>query len=379
MVLHIDRIHKMKIAIDARPLSRPLTGIGRYTFNLVKNLVELGSDHIWYLYSDQPLTTCVPESPNVHIKTGNISSDIASTLFTQFVFSTWARRDNVDVFWSPRHHLPLLLPRKVKKIVTIHDIVWHRHPDTMPASRKWLERLFMPPSLAISDSIIAVSDFTKQELVDALNVQPDKVTTTPLAPTPLSDRQEDDDTSRDFKQPFYLFVGTLEPRKNLNNLLEAFSEFSLQHPDLTLVIAGKDGWGKESIKRLTQDLKIADKVNMPGFVSDKTLHSLYKNCSALLMPSLYEGFGLPAIEALYYAKPVIATPYSAITSSLSPLVINTVDNSAQDILQAMHLLTKMQDHSHSALNSYTWADCAAKTLGLLTGQKLDDAEPNKHH
>ena len=207
----------MIIAIDARPLSRPLTGIGRYTYNLIKHLVELDSRHIWHLYSDRPLTSHIPELPNVHIKTGNFKSDFVSTIFAQAIFPVWARKDNIDVFWSPRHHLPLLLPRKVKKIVTIHDIVWYRHPETMPTSRKWLERLLMPPSLAIADHIISVSDFTKLELSTALGIRADKVTVTPLAPTPLPVNKAGELLPGDIKKPFYLFVGTLEPRKNLGN------------------------------------------------------------------------------------------------------------------------------------------------------------------
>ncbi|RLA42365.1 MAG: hypothetical protein DRR06_14615 [Gammaproteobacteria bacterium] len=356
----------MIIAIDARPLSRPLTGIGRYTYNLIKQLVELDSRHVWHLYSDQPLAAHIPKLPNIHVKTGNVKSDIVSTLFAQAIFSVWARKDNIDVFWSPRHHLPLLLPRKVKKIVTIHDIVWYRHPETMPTSRKWLERLLMPPSLAASDHIIAVSDFTKHELSNALGIRADKVTVTTLAPTPLPTPKTSNFPPEHIKKPFYLFVGTLEPRKNLGNLLTAFSEFSLENPDINLVIAGKDGWGKVSVADISEDLGIRDKVAILGFVSDETLHTLYKNCSALLMPSIYEGFGLPAIEALYYCKPVIATTNSAITPALSPLVINTTDHSAQAILQAMNRLKKTPPQAAPGLNIHTWADCAALTMDVLT-------------
>jgi glycosyltransferase involved in cell wall biosynthesis len=363
-------ISKMKIAIDARPLSHPLTGIGRYTYNVLTCLFKLAPEHTWYLYTDRPLVSEVPTLPNIRIRTGNVGSNFISPLFAQVFFSKWARKDNIDTFWSPRHHLPLFLPRKVKKVVTIHDIVWCQHPETMTTSGKWLERLLMPPSLAIADRILSVSDFTKSELTSALAVNSNKITVTPLAPTPPTHINAPLPSIL-YQQTFFLFVGTLEPRKNLRNLLKAFAYYSSNNPKQILVIAGKDGWGNDSISKIASELNIIDKINVLGYVSEDTLHALYQNCSALLMPSVYEGFGLPAIEALYYSKPVIATSKSAISPALSPLVININDHSEQEILKAMKILNANKGneltHNHHIQN--TWEQCAEKTLNVLTNSK----------
>ena len=186
-ILHLVQYlnHNMKIAIDVRPLTSNLTGIGRYTQNILSELIDVSPEHEWFLYAHCPLTINLSEKPNVHVRTGNLSLDRTSTLFAQIFFPIWAYKDKIDIFWSPRHHLPILLPNKIKKIVTIHDIVWKRYPKTMTHLGWFLEYLLMPISVRSSDHILAVSEFTKNELVEVLNISPDKITVTPLAPTEL--------------------------------------------------------------------------------------------------------------------------------------------------------------------------------------------------
>jgi hypothetical protein len=153
----------VRIAVDARPLAHPHTGIGRYTESLLKRLVESG--HQWFLYSDRAITPRFPTDDRVQIRTGNTRPGSPLSLFySQLVFPRWARGDCVDLFWSPRHHLPLRLPMSVKGVVTVHDLVWKRFPETMQGKNKWLERGLMGPSLRKAAGIIAVSRFTASEI-----------------------------------------------------------------------------------------------------------------------------------------------------------------------------------------------------------------------
>ena len=123
----------MRIAVDARPLAHPFTGIGRYTESILKRLVQMG--HQWYLYSDRPLTPRFPIGDRVQLRVGKASPGSAMSLFySQLVFPRWARGDCVDLFWSPRHHLPLGLPARVAGVVTVHDLVWKRYPETRPST-----------------------------------------------------------------------------------------------------------------------------------------------------------------------------------------------------------------------------------------------------
>jgi glycosyltransferase involved in cell wall biosynthesis len=353
----------MRIAIDARPLTSELTGIGRYTYNILKQLIKIAPEHEWYLYAHRPLKYSLPDSGNIHIRTGQVKRNLASTFFAQLIFPVWSRLDKVDIFWSPRHHLPILLPQKTRKIVTIHDIVWKRHPETMTFSGRFIEKMLMPYALKHSDKIISVSSFTKNELVDAFGIAPERITVTRLAPTKYTGKPvplPKELTST----PYLLFVGTLEPRKNLVNILIAFKNFN-QNNNYLLVIVGGKGWGNISIMERIRELNLEESVIVYGYTKDNLLHTLYNNCTALLMPSLYEGFGLPAIEALQYGKIVISTKKSALPELNSPLVILTDDESSDSIIHAMTKIDKKNNTTTNENFNQTWNDAATTTKDIL--------------
>lgn len=302
----------MRVAIDARPLSHDLTGIGRYTLNIVKALIKNHKDIDWFLFSDRPLCMNFDKQPNLTIITGNCNKKFTSTFFSQYYYPIWCKNFNIDLFWSPRHHLPLglIFNKKIKKIVTIHDIVWKKHPKTMSKFGLVLEKLLFLPSIEISNKIISVSHFTKTELINNFNVEADKITVTNLQsflPAQKNNKLKKQPTTK-----YLLFVGTLEPRKNLHNLLIAFKTFVLHHSNYELKIVGKKGWGGINIQDIVNKLNITKNVKLEGFVTDEQLVKLYENCEILMMPSLYEGFGLPALEALSFNKKVIVNRLNAI-------------------------------------------------------------------
>ncbi|GLS26971.1 hypothetical protein GCM10007877_26900 [Marinibactrum halimedae] len=228
----------------------------------------------------------------------------------------------------------------------------------------------MPRSIKQSNQIIAVSEFTKAELMSELGIDPQKISVTLLAPSPIERSAPSKPKSLE-NQPFFLFVGTLEPRKNLKNLLLAFSNYLETDKSKQIVIAGKDGWGNISISQIAKKLNIEENVKILGYVTEEELHYLYQNCEALLMPSLYEGFGLPAIEALHYSKPVIATQNSAITQVLSPLVINTENESPEAIHFALKKLKNLEIKEGEAITLQTWQNCAKQTLDVINRISID--------
>ncbi|MBY6198496.1 glycosyltransferase family 4 protein [Vibrio hangzhouensis] len=302
----------MKIGIDARPLSHELTGIGRYTYNVLLNLIELYPDVEWFLYSDRPLLMEF-DYPNVRLRTGKSARSLTSTIFSQSIFPFWAIKDKLNTFWSPRHHLPLLLffMKNIHKVVTIHDIVWIRHPKTMSRFGLILEKLLFPMSVKIADTIITVSEFTKSELIGEFSSTYNKTYPIPLQSF-IKDLDIINKPPRPIEDSYILFVGTLEPRKNLENLLRAFRIVLKNNGDLKLVIVGKDGWGDTKISDLVKELGLEEYIIITGFVSDKELLSLYMHCDTLAMPSLYEGFGLPALEALSLKRKVVVSQKNAI-------------------------------------------------------------------
>ncbi|WNZ54759.1 glycosyltransferase [Microbulbifer sp. MKSA007] len=225
-----------RIALDARPLSESTTGIGRYTRALFDRMCE--SEHHWYLYSHKPLMGSFSSADNITVRCGSVRWGSLSSPFAQVVFPVWARLDRIDVFWSPRHHLPLFLPVRISKVVTIHDLVWQKFPQTMSRLGLQLERLLMPPSLRLADNVIAVSESTGEEILGSFSYCRDKVVVIPEAPFLKSP------CFRLRRGDYFLFVGTLEPRKNLQRLLEAYSQYTrIAKEALPLKLCGGKGWG----------------------------------------------------------------------------------------------------------------------------------------
>jgi glycosyltransferase involved in cell wall biosynthesis len=367
----------VRIAVDARVLANPLTGIGRYTYELLEQMISQG--HHWFLYSDRPLQVKLPSNPRVSVRHGRASARSVTGLYwSQWHYRRWARQDVVDLFWSPRHHLPLFLPRHISRVVTIHDLVWKKFPETMPLKSLWLERLLMGPSVRSSDRVICVSKFTASEVSRHYPMAIGKcqviyeaaANSIPYEPPPP-------------KMPagYLLFVGTLEPRKNLPRLLRAYARLVTGGSVPPLVLVGGKGWGDSSLMPLIEELQLQDKVVVRGYVSDAELQSLYMGARCLLMPSLYEGFGLPLVEAMRAGVPAISSSTSALPEVVGDAGLLVNPYSEPDIADAMLRMIK-DDGLHRQLAEkalqrsklFSWQRAARETLDLFK-QTLANHKP----
>ena len=359
----------MRIAVDARPLSVPIVGIGRYTLNLLEQMLFQDEDDTWYLYSDKPLIFEFGERKKVRVRTGRVKNRLMSLVWSQIVFSFWARKDRIDLFWSPRHHLPVLLPSEVKKVVSIHDLVWCYFPKTMMWQNRFLERLLMPISLKMADRIISVSKSTANDLTGNFRGIEHKINVIPEAAS-MMDNLDIDST---VDQPYLLFVGTLEPRKNLKRLLRAFRKvIDNGIREYALIIAGGQGWSRDSLESVVEDLSLEKSVKVLGYVEDKTLHSLYRNAYAVVLPSLYEGFGLPLLEAMQYGTPVISANVSSMPEIVGdagilvdPLSVEEISAAMIKLLSDRVLREKLSERSIEQASRYSWKDSAMKTHDLF--------------
>lgn len=353
----------MRIAVDARCLSDPLTGIGRYTFELLQRMVQLGGE--WFLYSHKPIIVA-NEFPEAVLRKGETRAQF-STPFAQSVFPRWARRDRIDVFWSPRHHLPLLLPRQTRKVLTIHDTVWALYPQTMRWTGRLLERSLMPASLSLADRIIAVSASTK---ADVGRLQPGAlVRTRVIHEGARSWLRRGTGTE---SAPYMLFIGTLEPRKNLLRLLEAYARYAGEGGSHKLIIAGGAGWGCLDLGGEIVRLGLEGRVEGRGFVPDDELGDLITAADFFVMPSLYEGFGLPVLEAMKAGVPVLTSAGSAMAevAGKAGLLVNPF--SVDEIVDGMRRLSsdKALRRSLAAAGReraalFTWDDAAQATWEVL--------------
>lgn len=356
----------MRIAIDARPLASPLTGIGRYTDSLVRRLIK--TDHEWFLYSDRPLTAELPETDNVIVRCGHARGGSPGSLrWAQWEYVRWAKQDGIDVFWSPRHHLPLLLPDRIKTVVTIHDLVWKRYPETMQRKNYWLERLLMAPSIRMADNIIAVSNFTASEISHFYHEASLKVTVVLEA---AEEPPVDCPLPEGIPEEFLLFVGTLEPRKNLKLLLEAYAEVCVQSPPL--VIVGGAGWGELHLDKLITDNGLEQKVISLGYISEPHLQGLYGNATALVMPSLYEGFGLPLLEAMRHGVPIVTSNTGSMVEISGPAAVlidptskESIATSMRQVVSDLQLRGKLSSAGLEQAAHFSWDTAAQSTLTIL--------------
>lgn len=356
----------MKIAVDARPLTSPLTGIGRYTHSLLRRLVK--TDHDWFLYSDRPLLVELPSEENVTIRHGGAKGGTPGSLrWAQWQYLKWAKEDQIEVFWSPRHHLPLFLPSEIKTVVTIHDLVWKRFPDTMQKKNYWLEKLLMGPSINKADHIIAVSNFTASEIEHFYSTHTKKLSVIYEA---AETSGKSGSLTPGIPENYYLFVGTLEPRKNLELLLNAYAQTEKIIP---LVIAGASGWGNVLLEELINKLELEDEVHILGYVSDDELNRLYSNSHALLMPSQYEGFGLPAVEAMNHGVPCIVSSGTALEEICQNAALVVSPFSKQELTDAItsigdpRIHSRLSIHAKARAQKFSWDSAMTETLAILCG------------
>ncbi|MEE4193530.1 MAG: glycosyltransferase family 1 protein [Halieaceae bacterium] len=370
----------MRIAVDARPLASPLTGIGRYTRAMLDAMVARG--HQWFLYSDRPLQVAIPSNPRLWARHGDaVGGTPGSLRWAQWQYPRWAVQDVVDLFWSPRHHLPLSLNRRIASVVTIHDLVWRQFPETMRPKNLWLERMLMGPSIRTADRVICVSRFTASEVS---RYYPSAVGKCQVVHEAAAENVALTRPAISLPENYLLFVGTLEPRKNLPRLLNAYASLQEDAAIPPLVIVGGEGWGNENLSGRIEALGLSGRVTLCGYVSDAELQAIYAGAHCLLMPSLYEGFGLPVLEAMQHGVPVIASSTSSLpeVAGDAGLLINpySVPELAAAIRQIVHdkeLHAELSKRAQDRAEHFSWQRAAEETLQLFE-ETLADHQPRAY-
>lgn len=365
---------QLHIGVDARPLSMPLTGIGQYTFQLLKILTQLG--HRWTLYSHKPLLVSFTNQENIQYRTGDKNSCMMGAVWSQTMLPYLISQDQLDVFWSPRHHLPLLGNKKLPMVLTIHDIVYKLFSETVKRGNYFLESQLLPRSVKRANQIITVSETSKQDLITHLHTPAEKIKViypglteqaeSALARTSL--------VSIGIEKPYILFLGTLEPRKNLSRLIEAYAQLpeNLRN-QYQLVLAGGHGWGDEDLPGLVTKLQLTGKVIMPGFISEQVRCTLLTHASLFTMPSLYEGFGSPVIEAMAAGIPVLTSSKGATAEVaqdagilVDPYDTDQIKSGIEHLFSDDILRQQLIQQGIKRAKNFTWQSTAEKTLAIIT-------------
>ena len=281
-------------------------------------------------------------------------------------------RNAVNVFWGHAHKLPLFRVKGVSYVVTIHDLVWKVCPQTMPSMRRLTERFFFPIAIRNADKIITVSQSTANDLVKYFPFCADKVRVVPLAST--FQVSINDQTLLRIDTQYILFVGTIEPRKNIHNMLRAYGSLPMElKQKYKFILVGNTGWGNIKLDELLVNLNLTSFVEWKSFVNDQELSALYQNAYCLLFPSFYEGFGLPIVEAQSFGVPVITSNVSSMPEVagdggllVDSCSIEGIKNALQELLSDTGLRDSLSQKAMINAQRFSWEKTVNATYDLFS-------------
>lgn len=320
----------MRIGINALCVGNR-SGTGRYTAQLLAALAELpeAAAHEFHvcLPEGSPLEATLADRPNFHLRPVRLEGPLGRFVradgplrrlwFERLHLVSWIVERRLDLFHGPAFVLPARCP--VPAVVTLHDLVFELFPETVPRTRRALYRREIPRSVRQARLVLCDSESTARDAREHLGIPAERLRTVHLGVEERFFQAPDAAVVRavrealDLPDRFWLTVGTLEPRKNIPGLLEAYARVSAERPDVPpLVIAGRQGWGLRDLRRIIARHGLAERVRLTGFVAEAHLPALYGLSELFIHASLYEGFGLPVLEAMAAGTPVIAGDHSSI-------------------------------------------------------------------
>jgi len=304
----------MRIGIDALPLTSPKSGVGHYTFELARALAGLDAStrfELLYPSSYPPLTS--PDAGDLpsNLKLERVRLGPLGRHWWSVGLPRHLRRHGFTLFHGTNYDVPLWRP--CASVLTVHDLSLLLHPDTHRRRSVWRARR-LPTMLRAAAAIITPSETVRGEVAEHFDVAADKIFAIPEAARSCFRPMEFAETESVRRRlgvgdEFLLTVGTIEPRKNLAILVDAFAEVMRTRPSdqLQLVIAGGEGWLSGPLFETIRKSPFRDQILLTDYLRDDDLRALYASCSAFVYPSIYEGFGLPPLEAMACGAPVIVS------------------------------------------------------------------------
>jgi len=309
-------LRAVRVGIDARLLGDLRSGIGRYTSYLVEELGALPGPEEYILFLDQPPRNSLG-SPRL---VPSVIKNRHRLLWSFHSLPLRLRRLKLDCYHSTTgYELPFV--KRSPYVITVHDLIPLRFPDLTPWRYRSVFRVLMQRAIRVADRIIAVSESTRRDLIELLQAPPERITVVPEAADgrfqPPHDQEALAHVRLRYALPrrFLLFVGLLEPKKNVSGLLKAVAclrQRGRWPSDLRLVVVGDQGWAVGSLPELAEALGLAGVVHFLGYVPDSDLPLLYGAAEVFVFPSLHEGFGLPLLEAMACGTPVVASTRGAL-------------------------------------------------------------------
>lgn len=361
-----------------------MAGVGGYTTSLLHALFKIDTENEYVLLSSGYATPTPPNPTSgrggithVHIPLPNKILNLR-TLLLRHPSLNWRVREPVDLLFLPNLNITTL-PKDIPTILTIHDLSWNLYPDFYSRRMQLWHKATRPEELiACSTSIIVPSSATKRDVQRLYSTPTEKTHVIPHGVEPrFSEKMlaSDHGVRSRLKLPkrFALFVGTIEPRKNLLALIEGVKEYRERtHDDLHLVIAGGWGWRSHAVRRRLWKRDTYGWIHQIGYVETHDLPALYRSATVTIFPSIYEGFGLPILESMASGTPVISSHTSSMpevggdtTIYIDPYNSRDICESLRGLLGSSSLQKQLRDRGIDRAQQFTWEKSARQTIDVF--------------
>lgn len=349
----------MIIGYDARMIGHKRTGTVTMQENLLERLIKF-KEHKWVLFGDKiTLKKYEDYYPNVQVIHVTIK---VNSLWEQFLLPFYLFHEKVDVFFSTKNYTVPFFYRH-KTLCTILDIIPFKYPDVYIEGK--IRKLYYDLLLYISNkskAIVTISNFSKEDIKSRIKMN--DINVIPLGPNQIFEKTRCENVKIE-DTPYFLTIGGAEPRKNVQTLIQAFSLFKRNGYPHKLIIVGEPNW-KEKVLSIPSDIE--KHVYFKGHLDDQELYNLVKNTECFIYPSMYEGFGLPVLEALYAGVPTIVANNTSLKElfSKSSIMVETFDPISY--LNAMEQIINIdysRDSYDVVINEYNWENSAHELMEIL--------------
>lgn len=370
----------MKIGIDARNLlTKHYTGIARYIYENIHAWARLYPQHEFYLFSPKRLHLELKLPPNWHIIDDTKTTN--GKIWFLLELPALVKKYNVDVFWGPSFTLPRKND-KTKYFVTVHDLALFKFKGIGELKNTIRVKGLTKRACKSADGIITISKTTAEDVHELLGIPKEKIYVSYIGglPSTFSPEYGCDKTKVNpvlqFEEDYFLFISTIEPRKNVLTIIKAFELYKEKtKSSMKLVLAGKKGWRCEPIYQAVENSRYCNDIIMPGFISDDDKAYLLSNACAFVFPSLYEGFGIPILEAFAYDVPVITANVSSMpeVAGNAAFYVNDpfdIDALSQQMLNVSTLSNedkrRLSDKMKMRLQMFSWDKNAKEIMEIMS-------------
>ena len=370
----------MRVGIDGKVMALKAGGIGRYALNLLKGMTEILPQHpsielILYPGPATEVPFSLPPRVQISLRTPRVSS---SFIRSACLFPVLLPRENLDIFHGLDHRGLPLFHKVCPLILSVHDMITWVHPEFFTWKHRWVVHFMLPRMIQQADRIVTISHASREDIAGFFKIDPEKIVVhylgcedhfRPAAPAAI------EAIKQKYRLPgdYVLFVGTLEPRKNLILILQALSLLKRRGKwrGLKLAVVGRRGWLYEEIFAKILSWHLEEDVLFLGFVDDRELPTLYSGSLFFIFPSFYEGFGLPVLEAMACGAPVISSNTSSLPEVAGDAAYLVDPRNAEELAWRMETLLEspsereaLRQKGMERAKLFSWSKAAQATLDL---------------